>query len=105
MSGASVSSTMASSGRVAANSRMRLAGKAHGAAETQLEAQLDEFVGLLPAAVEGMGDAAGHPARLKCLSTGSMARRTCSSTGSSVRAQFQAGRRTRTPGGHHRAVR
>jgi hypothetical protein len=63
MSGASVSSTMASSGSVAASSRMRVAAReGHGAAETQLEAELDELVGLLPAAVEGVGDAAGHTA-------------------------------------------
>jgi hypothetical protein len=42
-------------------------GKAHGAAETQLEAQLDEFVGLLPAAVEGMRNAAGHGTTAKML--------------------------------------
>jgi hypothetical protein len=39
------------------------AGKGHGAAEAELEAELDEFVGLLPAAVEGMRDAARHLAQ------------------------------------------
>ncbi len=39
------------------------AGKGHGTAEAELEAELDELVGLLPAAVEGMGDAARHLAQ------------------------------------------
>jgi len=34
--------------------------ESHGAAKTQLEAKLDELVGLLPAAVEGMGDPPRH---------------------------------------------
>ena len=52
--------TMASSGRVAA--RLPDAGRAavgHGAAKAELEAEFDEFVGLLAAAAEGVGDAAG----------------------------------------------
>ena len=38
----------------------RRAGKGHGATETELETELDELVGLLTAAVEGVGDAAAH---------------------------------------------
>ena len=53
-----------------------------GAAEAEPKAEPDERLGLLLAAVEGVGDAARDGgARRSCFSTVSTARRTCSSTG------------------------
>ena len=61
MSGESVSITMADSGNCSRQPpQLQRAIEGHGAAEPQLEAELDEFIGLLRAAVEGMGDPA-HP--------------------------------------------
>ena len=84
MSGESVSITIASSAHARRPTRrMRSArSKVSGAAEAEPKAELDERVGLLLAAVEGVGDAARRRGvRRRCFSTVSTARRTCSSTG------------------------
>jgi hypothetical protein len=83
MSGASVSSTSAVSGKV-----MRQAADLQGtveaqcAAEAQLEARIDKLRSLLRTAVEGMGDAAPTGVSRSCCSKASAERRTCRITGS-----------------------
>ena len=83
MSGESVSSTSASSGqcfRQAPDIERALEG--HGAANAKLESQLDEHVGLLLAAVEGMRDTThARMATNRFAATRSWARLICTRTG------------------------
>ena len=60
MSGASVSSTIADKERARQLTNPARPLEAHRPAETEPKAEVDEHLRLLPAAVEGVGDATAH---------------------------------------------